>query len=496
MRRAGLVLGLAIVACCAFTQSAVGFVQVPGSPFPAGQGPFSLAFSPSGRLLAVANRGRYRGLAYSLSVFSVDQRTGALTQVPGSPFRAGSGPDSVVFSPDGGMLAVANVSGHSVSVFSVDQTTGALTQVKGSPFPTTGGPVAFSPDGGLLATPNTVGDSASVFSVDQRTGTLTPVPGSPFQLGIGSRPQSLAFSPVGGLLAIANNGEALSTGNVGPSVSVFSVDQRTGALTPVPGTPFPTGPGPYAVAFNRAGTLLAVSKLDNAVSVFSVDPMTGALSQVQGSPFPIAIGFGPQVLAYSPSGPLLAVANGGGTDRGFAYSLSVFSVDQRTGALTQLPGSPFHAGLGAEAVAFSPDGALLAVAIADGHSVSMFSTAMVPNNHFTITHVHTIADGTVTFAGHVPGPGSVDVLETTEGFVFSRAHTAARRASTIRLSIRPNARGRVLVRDHTHRVTLRLRVTYTPSHGRPRSIRIHGLHLPGVAQTTIESVARQTRRRP
>ena len=292
MRRAGLVLGLAIVACCAFTQSAVGFVQVPGSPFPAGRGPFSLAFSPSGRLLAVANRGRYRGLAYSLSVFSVDQRTGALTQVPGSPFRAGSGPYSVVFSPDGGMLAVANVSGHSVSVFSVDQTTGALTQVKGSPFPTTGGPVAFSPDGGLLATPNTVGDSASVFSVDQRTGTLTPVPGSPFQLGIGSRPQSLAFSPVGGLLAIANNGEALSTGNVGPSVSVFSVDQRTGALTPVPGTPFPTGPGPYAVAFNRAGTLLAVSKLDNAVSVFSVDPMTGALSQVQGSPFPIAIGFG------------------------------------------------------------------------------------------------------------------------------------------------------------------------------------------------------------
>ena len=115
-------------------------------------------------------------------------------------------------------------------------------------------------------------------------------------------------------------------------------------------------------------------------------------------------------------------------------------------------------------------------------------------NRFTIAHLHTYADGRITFAVKVPGPGTVDVLETAwndnlarvatllqpaaHRFVFARAHTSARGATTIPVSVSPNVRGRLLVHHHTYRVTLRLWVTYTPVAGRSHSVGIYGLHLP------------------
>ncbi|MBV8989277.1 MAG: hypothetical protein JO372_12035, partial [Solirubrobacterales bacterium] len=60
-----------------------------------------------------------------MSVLPVDLATGKLTQVPGSPFRAGKGPYSVAFSPTAGdRLATANYHDSTVSVFSVDRSTG------------------------------------------------------------------------------------------------------------------------------------------------------------------------------------------------------------------------------------------------------------------------------------------------------------------------------------------------------------------------------------
>ena len=99
------------------------------------------------------------------------------------------GPGLGCVQSGGGLLAVANAGSQNVSVFSVNQTTGALTQVSGSPVAVGRGSevVAFSPSGGLLV----VGVSnyenakyvaaAAVFSVNQTTGALTPVPGSPFE---------------------------------------------------------------------------------------------------------------------------------------------------------------------------------------------------------------------------------------------------------------------------------------------------------------------------
>jgi 6-phosphogluconolactonase (cycloisomerase 2 family) len=341
---------------CAFAPAALAapvFTEVTGSPFTTGTSPVSVAFSPTGGLLATASM-----IDNSVSVFSVASG-GALTEVSGSPFGSGSEPWSVAFSPGGGLLASANEGSNSVSVFSVSPD-GALTPVSGSPFaagnfsePVS---VAFSPGGGLLATANEGSASVSVFSVSP-DGALTPVSGSPFTTGTFTYPASVAFSPGGGLVAAANSGTN--------TVSVFSVGPY-GALTKVSGSPFTTGLAPQSVAFSPGGGLLATANESGAsVSVFSVGA-DGALTPVSGSPF--GAGFDPSSVAFSPGGGLLATANA------LSASVSVSSVSD-SGGLTEVSGSPFTTGTEPFSVAFSPDGGLLATANDGSDSVSVFSVA-------------------------------------------------------------------------------------------------------------------------
>ena len=75
---------LVAVAWLVVVPSALGFEQVPGSPFATSYVPAGIAFSPGGHLLATAG--------YSdVSVFSVNPRTGALSPLAGSPFSTPSG---------------------------------------------------------------------------------------------------------------------------------------------------------------------------------------------------------------------------------------------------------------------------------------------------------------------------------------------------------------------------------------------------------------------
>ena len=179
-----------------------------------------------------------------------------------------------------------------------------------------------------------VGWLAAASGASASAPAFTQVSGSPFSTAPGIGPVSVAFGP-GGLLATADQGNAVSSPGM---VSVFSVGPG-GALAQVSGSPFATGAREAAsVAFSPGGGLLAVTDLfslttrDPArVSVFSVGP-GGALTAVSGSPF--ATG-GPPGVAFSPSGGLLATANGPPDD-----TVSVFSVGPG-GALTPVTGSPF-----------------------------------------------------------------------------------------------------------------------------------------------------------
>jgi WD40 repeat protein len=246
-------------------------VPVSGSPFAVTGSPGVSAFSPSGRLFAVPN-----AVSDTVAMFSVGS-DGTLTQINGSPFTAGFSPLAVAFSPNGRLLASANGEG-TVSVFSV-ASDGVLTQVTGSPF--AGGflpaSVAFSPNGRLLAVGNSDG-TVSLFAVGSG-GTLTQVKGSPFSSGTGS--DEVAFSSTG-LLAVANTGTGGAPPAFDNTLSVYSVGAN-GALTPVSGSPFPTGTAPTSVAFSASGALIAVANSeDSTVSVYRATGQ-GANSQGQNN---------------------------------------------------------------------------------------------------------------------------------------------------------------------------------------------------------------------
>jgi hypothetical protein len=121
-------------------------------------------------------------------------------------------------------------------------------------------------------------------------------------------------------------------------------------------------------------------------------------------------------------------------------------------------------------------------------------TVMLPSNRIIVLRRKASADGTFLVTVKVPGPGRVDILGTAwddnlasiaallqpapRRLVFARAHAVPRHAGTLRIVVKPNARGRKLVAHHTYGITLRLWVSYTPTGGRQRNIGYYGLHLP------------------
>jgi len=372
-------LVLVVQPCVVYSLGVGSFQHVVSSPFAAGIAPAWSAFSPvimDKLFVAIPN---YDDA--TVSVYELNQTTGFLTQVAGSPFASGVNPAALDYSPvasENLFIAVVNYNDNTVSVYSVNPSNGALTQVSGSPFATGGGPysVAYSSvvSGNLYAAINNSFDNTvSVYSVDQTTGVFTEVVGSPFATGSG--PYTVAFSPI-----VAGNFYAAVTNYNDNTVSVYSVDQTTGAFTQVVGSPFVTGSAPYGIDYSPeiGGNFFAavVNLNDNTVSVYSIDQMTGAFTQVAGSPF--VTGTGANEVAYSPvvSGSLFAaVVN-------FASNnVSVYSVNPITGAFTEVTGSPFATGMAPDGIAYSPliSGNLFAVtANFSSNDASVFQVIIPP----------------------------------------------------------------------------------------------------------------------
>jgi 6-phosphogluconolactonase (cycloisomerase 2 family) len=160
------------------------------------------------------------------------------------------------------------------------------------------------------------------------------------------------------------------------SVTAFSV-AANGALTNI-GT-FATGGAGGGLRFfasNRARTCMVGNRLyvandgSNSVSGFDINTFTGALSLVPGSPFPTNGIAGPGIsLDCLPDGKFLIAANGESDD------ITVFSI-AANGALSPVAGSPFAAGgLSPDGIKVAPNGQFLSVALADSDAIGMFSIA-------------------------------------------------------------------------------------------------------------------------
>ena len=193
-----------------------------GSPFTAGQYPYSLAIDPTGHFAYVANAGS--GDVYS---FYIDGQSGALSQV-GLPVAAGSRPLSVVVDPWSQYVYTANTGSSNVSAFFINFD-GSLSAVVGSPFavgPFTAG-VCASKNGRYVIV--AAGSGGYVYSIDN-TGALHHV-GSPVPAGTG--PNGVSIDPNDGFVYIVNAGSN--------NVSAYTFNDTNGKLTPIPGSAFPAG---------------------------------------------------------------------------------------------------------------------------------------------------------------------------------------------------------------------------------------------------------------
>ena len=149
--------------------------------------------------------------------------------------------------------------------------------------------------------------------------------------------------------------------NYGGSISAFAIDSVTGALTVVPGSPFPTAPalisgqvpGANSVTVDPARKFLyAAINQGNDISGYSINASTGALTPISGSPF--SSGSVPMTVRVDPTGRYAYATNA------YSNDISAYSIDSGTGALTPIAGSPFSSGGSfPSGLAIDPSGAFL-----------------------------------------------------------------------------------------------------------------------------------------
>jgi 6-phosphogluconolactonase (cycloisomerase 2 family) len=330
--------------------------------------------TPTAKFAFVANGANNTGTG-TVSAYTVNTSSGALTATSGSPFAAATGPNSIVADAAGKFVYVANQSGG-VSAYTVNRSTGVLTAITGSPFPTGSAPagIAIDPAAKFLYVANAGSSNISGYSIDPTSGALTAFSGT---IATGGTPDSIQVDPdsrfvyvglhSGGvqLFKIGADGtlanvKTTATTPCGRAASIvfdskyrfmyvtdgetgicaYAINANSGDFSPITSSLVPTGNNPVALALSPNGAqIFAVNHDDDTVSEFGV-AADGSIAEVTGSPFPT--GKHPIALAVDPASKFLYVVND--TDN----NISVLTIGS-SGALTA--GAAVAAGTQPQAIA-------------------------------------------------------------------------------------------------------------------------------------------------
>jgi 6-phosphogluconolactonase len=242
--------------------------------------------------------------------------------------------------------------------------------------------VAIDPTGHFMYVANVLSNTVSGYQIASN-GSLTTIPGSPFATGSG--PGWVTVDPTGRYVYVANCAR-LCSGSGDGNVSGYAINKTTGALTPVPGSPFTADQVPYAIAVDPTGQFAYVANFaSGTISIFKIDQCSGSLwASVQSVP---TGGASPLALTLDPHGNFLFVTNTA------SDNLSVFAVGSN-GTLTAAPGSPFATGNFSQGVAVSPSGEfvyvtqgfqVLGFAIGAGGVLTPLATSPFPAPAFLVS---------------------------------------------------------------------------------------------------------------
>jgi 6-phosphogluconolactonase (cycloisomerase 2 family) len=325
------------------------------------------------------------GSANQIHGYRIDQTSGELTPLAGFPISSGGTGTGVggAFSEQlayvAGKLFVVNNGDNTLTVFSVNAATGALTPMPFSPVALGAGNWGCVTAAPFSGSPVVIGDSLGFLaSFAVSDVAATPAPGSPFSTG-SARPYSCRFAQ--------GSTQVYAGGSVGNLIAGFGISP-TGVLTPLTGSPFSATGGPLAYAsdtlgmrlfaasnqtsqvhafstlgnqvvqlvpalfspflsglsgaiqglFHPAGFYMVADRSGDAVGVFQI---TGSgtqtlLTAVAGSPF-LTGGDSTTVIAATGNGAHLVAAHGA------TRNLAVFAVNQASGVLSLIGTQPANA---------------------------------------------------------------------------------------------------------------------------------------------------------
>lgn len=285
----------------------------------------STGLAPVDGMVIVHKKWLYVDEGTKVSAFSINTATGALTPLTGSPFASsGTESASITTDPAGQFLFLTGANNAQVVVFAVNQTDGTLASVGSFPTGFFAGDVTTDGLGKYLyVTEGNLGTQVAVFAIGT-TGSLAPISGSPFPITIAQ----LRGEPSGNfLLGITGNGanNGFTTDN---HIYVYSIDQSTGAITPVAGSPFATVFTPANLQVHPSGKFVYtfnqnVSDVTSPTECYQINATTGALNPVAGSPFTVVSASNG---VFDQNGTFLFTHPG--------TSLSVASVNTATGGLS------------------------------------------------------------------------------------------------------------------------------------------------------------------
>lgn len=303
----------------------------------------------------------------TLHVFTVNPTTGALAEVSGSPFNAGLNPQQILIAFPGSFIYVINQQSQDITGLAINPSTGALTPLPGSPFPIGSNPVTagVDPTGRFLyvfaTSPfsNTADEYLYEYAIDSSSGFLTLTSSSPttWENGQANTIVSMAFNPTGSYAYLGQ----VSSGNLGATTLICSVDFNTGELTKIGSVkPATTGESNHMVVAPNGSFLFSVDSPFDYGDAFTINSSSGAITEIAGSPFPLPNN--PFSLVVDPSGNYLYVVN-----QNEAYqtsyppsqydgSVSAFSINAASGALAPLAGSPYTDGINPTSIAIDPTG--------------------------------------------------------------------------------------------------------------------------------------------
>ncbi|HTC95885.1 MAG TPA: Ig-like domain-containing protein [Terriglobales bacterium] len=248
-----------------------------------GNFPFNLTVDPSGRFLYVAANAGVFG-------FTINQSTGVLTAISGGAALGVSGNlTQITTDPTGRFLFVGSNGPPEVSVYTINPATGVLTTVAGSPFSTiVGNAIAVDPTGRFLyvAGGSFGTDRILVCPITAATGVIScsvTVATAAFAIGI----------------AVEPTGQYAYATFLDGTAAAYSIDSNSGGLSII-GSPVAAGNSPNSVAVDYQGQFVYVTNSGaNTISGYSINPNTGALTEITGAGSPFAAGTNPGSVVIS-----------------------------------------------------------------------------------------------------------------------------------------------------------------------------------------------------